>query len=169
MKHFLFILLLCMLITTSGCSRRPEAPQPETLSSVQYATVEPDSLATVLDYLYTDNSVDGLFDANADDLTNLFHMESTWVDNYAIRYSSGRYGVADVAIIKPREGYFEDVVSALELRRSDRIAEFENYDIHDALSISKGAEIFSRGDYVIMLMIADSDGARTKILEQIPG
>lgn len=166
----LCILLAGVLLLTGGCSAKTDAPEPEAASSVASTAADPANLTDVLDVLYADIDMKGLSDITDDDiLYALFHVDSAWVQDYAVRYASGRYGVADVAILKPTEGHLEDITNALEIRRSDRIAEFENYDVHDSLNIAKDAQIFERGNYIIFLMVAGSDDMRTLINEQIPG
>lgn len=44
--------------------------------------------------------------------------------------------------------------------KNARIEEFEKYDILGAYEISKDAEIYTRGDYVIMVMHQDNDAAK---------
>ena len=52
--------------------------------------------------------------------------------------------------------------------KNSRIEEFEKYDILGAYEISKNAEIYIRGDYVIMVMHQDNDAAKKIIEEYIP-
>ncbi len=170
MKKILSVLLAAaMLLTLPACGKdKTDAPQAGE-STIVYARAEPEDLSDVIDLIYKDVKVKGLQDATEEELSDLFHIEPDMVQKYAIRYASGRYGVADVAVIEPVEGKSDAVVEALEERRDDRIGEFENYDIHDSFRIAKEAEIYTRGKYVIMLMLADMETARKTILEQIPG
>lgn len=171
MKRLLCFVLAGALLLFGGCAKNTETPASEPEASVSsQAVAAPTNLTDVLDVIYKKVEMKGLSDIkDGDILYNLFHVDRAWVQDFAVRYSSGRYGVADVAILKPAEGRTEDIIDALEIRRSDRIAEFENYDVHDSLNIAKNAQIFERGDYIIFLMIADSDNVRSLINEQIPG
>lgn len=158
------------MLTSAACGEA-EASQSADAVIIDIATQEPEDLTEVLDTIYTNVAMSDLSDSDDQELVDLFHLVPEAVDQYAIRYSSGRYGVADVAIIKPIEGHTEDVTSSLEARRNDRIAEFENYDIHDSLRIATEADIFTRGNYVIMLMLSDAEkeAAYNIIVERIPG
>lgn len=169
-KLFVIGLAACLLLASTGCGKNgPSEPEPVIGEVISQASEEPEDLTSVLDRIYDSVTVEDLLDADDTALADLFHLELDWVEDYAARYSSGRYGVADVVIIKPVEGQSEAVIDALETRRNDRIAEFENYDIHDSLRIAKETEIFTRGDYVIMLMLADMTSAYDTIVAQIPG
>ena len=46
----------------------------------------------------------GLVDAQDEDVTDRFQMNLENIESYNIRYSLGRFGVADTFIIKPAEG-----------------------------------------------------------------
>lgn len=169
-KLFVIFMAASLLLSSVGCGRSGlSEPEPIVGEVISQASEEPEDLTSVLDRIYNSVTVEDLMDADDTALTDLFHLAPELVQEYAARYSSGRYGVADVIIIKPVEGQTEAVIEALETRRNDRIAEFENYDIHDSLRISKEAEIFTRGDYVIMLMLADMEIAYNTIVAQIPG
>lgn len=76
--------------------------------------------------------------------------------------------MADTFIIKPAEGKESDVWDDLAAVKNARIEEFEKYDILGAYEISKDAEIYTRGDYVIMVMHQDNDAAKKIIEEYIP-
>lgn len=51
----------------------------------------------------------GLVDAQDEDVTDRFQMNLENIESYNIRYSLGRFGVADTFIIKPAEGKESDV------------------------------------------------------------
>lgn len=165
------ILLLCVVLAGSlaACSKAEEAASEAVGPTIEYATQAPESLEDVLDLLYQGVTTKGLQDAGEQTMLDLFHMESEWMMDFAVRFTDGRYGVCDAAIVHPAEGYTEEVAEALRMRRDDRIAEFENYDVHDSLNIAKNAEVITRGDYVILLMLTDVEAAERVILEQIPG
>ena len=174
MKKFLVVFPLLALLLLSSCrSSKLNIPDPEEDRSIAYATSEPEHLSDVIDLIYADITMKEQINAVYSDLSNIFHLDTTMVEDYSARYTSGRYGVADVAIIKLKRPDdivdIEAVTLALEQRRDDRIAEFENYDVHDAFRIAKEAQIISRGNYVILLMLEDFDAAETIILENIPG
>lgn len=175
MKKLLAILLAAaLLLSATACGKNePAAPDPEAERSVVYASAEPEHLSDVIDLLYADITIKEQKDATAEELADLFHLDMDMVEDYSVRYTSGRYGLADAAIIKLKHpddlAETQAVMTALEQRRTDRAAEFENYDIHDAHRTAKEGEIFARGNYIIFLMLSDLDAAHTVILENIPG
>lgn len=168
-RSFAAFLAAGFIFILSGCQHASPSGPDFASESIQYATSEPESLAGVLEQIYQTIDLKGLQDASSEDLSELFHLEADRIDDFAVRFSNGRYGVADIAILRPEPEYQEEALSALKQRQEDRIAEFENYDIHDSLRIAQEAEAFIRGDYVILLMIDDIETARRIIYENIPG
>lgn len=77
-------------------------------------------------------------------------------------------GLADVAIILPKDSRREAVQLALSKYKESRMSAFENYDILDSYLIAQNAVIYDQGDYVIMLMLSDNESAREIIDEYIP-
>ena len=59
------------------------------------------------------------------------YLDLNNVVSYEIRYADGRYGAADVALIRVKEGKAEEVMNSLENRKDDRINEFRNYDVYE--------------------------------------
>ena|GEM_PF-2144778 len=82
--------------------------------------------------------------------------------------SDPRYGLADIAIIKPYASLRENLRAALYFYRDRRVAEFVNYNILGAHGIAQDAIIYDQGEYVIMLMTSDNDNARAVIDSYIP-
>jgi hypothetical protein len=84
------------------------------------------------------------------------------------KISDANDGLADIVIILPEEGHSEDVHIAMSKYKEKRMAEFEDYDILDAYSISQNAAIYDQGDYVVMLMLADVEAARELVDYYMP-
>lgn len=77
--------------------------------------------------------------------------------------------MADVFILKPSSP--DDAPKVREMLESvklSRIKEFENYDVYDSYQIAQDAQIFEQGGYIIMLTLADTEGARSIIDQYIP-
>lgn len=65
-------------------------------------TAEPE---TAIEKIYENVTVRGLTDASDDDLTDKFFLDVSMLDSYWVRFSSGDFGLADVFILKPSEGW----------------------------------------------------------------
>lgn len=76
--------------------------------------------------------------------------------------------LADVIVVKPLPGVREEVRTMLGKYKSERMKEFENYDILDAYSISKSAVIYDQGEFLVLLMLEDNDDAQNIVDEYIP-
>lgn len=85
-----------------------------------------------------------------------------------MKYASGRYGVADVFLLKPYPEYRADVRESLEQVKVSRVKEFENFDIYNSYRIAQDAVIFEQGEYVVMLMLDDTETARAVINRHLP-
>ncbi|MEG1994421.1 MAG: DUF4358 domain-containing protein, partial [Oscillospiraceae bacterium] len=114
----------------------------------------------VIDQLYENNTVVGVVEAKDEDMENVFGFDMSIIDEYYVRYSAKNYGLADVFVIKTDEEHQQDIFEALTNIKEDRVSQFENYIIYDSLDIAKKAEIYSKGDYVIMLMIKNQADAK---------
>lgn len=161
------VLSVCMFILPLfGCSSKNSDNVSDSNSqNVQTAESDEELLATVINEIYSEIDITSLSDATDDILKEQFYLNPDSVESYAIRYTDFKYGVADVMIVKPKEGKKQDILTSLETRKQSRISECENYDIHNSYQIAQRAEIYERGGYVIMLMLEDNEAAK-KIIEQ---
>ena len=106
----------------------------------------------------------------ADDATlrDVFLISPDDVLEYRVLYTTGVYGVQDVCIIKPAEGCKEAILEQLRQWKDTRTAFFEHYDVNNAYEIMKNAEIYTQGDYIIYLAVADMDAAKASVDKYIP-
>ena len=128
-------------------------PDPERAVEVIYQTIE-------------NRRVDRVSD---NQLNEVFGLSSFMVTN-AVAYVSDVTGggLCDIAIIRPAPGMTEHVREALNQYMISRADSFRNQDILNAYYIASNAVVFSRGDYVVMLMLPDNDSAREIINLYLP-
>ena len=81
------------------------------------------------------------------------------VIDYEIRSAEGKYGVADVAILRVEEGAADEIMASLENRRDDRINEFSRYDVYDSYEIALNATIYQADELVVILMLDENSKA----------
>ena len=156
MKQFVSIVAMVFaVLVIGGCGA--SSGDPATTQSQPAQEANP---AGAIEKIYETIEMRGLVDAQDEDVTDRFQMNLENIESYNIRYSLGLFGVADTFIIKPAEGKESDVWDDLAAVKNARIEEFEKYDILGAYEISKDAEIYTRGDYVIMVMHQDNDAAK---------
>ena len=110
----------------------------------------------------TSNSVSKITDETV--LKEQFYLNLDNIITYDVRSANGKYGVADVAIIRVKDGFASDVMDSLEMRKDDRINEFLNYDVYDSYNIALEGEIYQAGELVIMLLLSEEDKATAKEL-----
>jgi hypothetical protein len=162
-KTILFVLALGLL---AGCARRYEAAP--VLAQSSKASVEVADPQTAVDAIFgslPDYQAEPLSDFRTEEQLGLApeHIEACYG-----KISDANDGLADVVIILPAEGHIEDVHIAMSKYKEKRMAEFEDYDILDAYSISQNAVIYDQGEYVVMLMLADVDAARELVDYYMP-
>ena len=144
MKQFVSIVAMVFaVLVIGGCGA--SSGDPATTQSQPAQEANP---AGAIEKIYETIEMRGLVDAQDEDVTDRFQMNLENIESYNIRYSLGRFGVADA---KPA-----------------RIEEFAQDHILGAYEISQYAEIYTRGDYVIMVMHQDNDAAKKIIEEYIP-
>lgn len=153
---------LIMCISFTACQNAPE-PTDKTQSIETETKSKNIDFSETLDEIYKDCNIFGLTLATDEDMEELFEFDLSQIEDYTVKFSSKNYGVADIFIIKPKEEFEQDIFENLRKIKDRRVDEFENYIIYDSLSIAKNAEIYSRGDYIIMLMIQNQDQAKELI------
>lgn len=189
MKKYIFtIALVCIVMALTACdtsasigvisgtdeknsssissSQESSSSVPEVSSSSEPEFEANPSAA--IEEIYLNIDMMGLVDAQDEDVTDRFLIPMDIVDEYSIKYSLGRFGVADTYIVKPADGQMEEVERKLADIKDTRIREFEKYDVMNSYSISQNAEIYIRGEYVIMVMLEDNEGAKNIIKKYIP-
>lgn len=168
LKKRIFVLFLALILVIScfcGCSNENEAETEINPDEFSYDMLD---LSIVVNEIYKKLEITDLVKKSLVKVTDETFVEEQYyldLDNvvsYEIRYADGRYGTADVAIIRVKEGKTEGVMSSLENRKDDRINEFRNYDVYDSYSIAMNAEIYQEGELVIMLMLSEDDKISAK-------
>lgn len=121
-----------------------------------------------LDSIYYNVTIMGLKEATAESLSKDFAVdESTFSEVYG-RYSDGRFGVADVIIVRPASGKQAEAREVLTAIRTSRTNLFQNYNIYGASNIAANAVIYARGDYLVLLMIDNVEAVHSQLNESIP-
>lgn len=119
--------------------------------------------------IYTSLDKDmGLRIADEKDMEEVMGFDLEAIDEYYVRYMTSDFGASDVYIIKPKEDMTDAVREDLKEWQEHRIREFMEYDIYNSTEISENAVIFTRGEYLVMLMLEDNDAARAIVEEYIP-
>ncbi len=95
-------------------------------------------------------------------LAEQYYLDLSKIVAFDIRSAEGKYGVADVAVIRVEEGAADEIMESLEMRKDDRINEFLNYNVYDSYEIALEAEIYEVGELVIMLMLPEEGKSEAK-------
>lgn len=166
------ILYCCAsLLLLSGCGEaKPETPEvPQDVFRPVITDIEQIDIPETIEEIYKTVEVKELTNADDQTLEEKFLIKTELLNDYYVRYSSGRYGLADVFFLKPASNdEIQDVREMLQLVKLNRAKEFEDYDIYNARQIALDGQIFEQGGYVILLMLEDMDAARDIIDRYIP-
>lgn len=162
-----FLALLMVLLMLSGCGKKePDAPITDDTAPTTTVTVANPEGA--LSEIYLDCTVEEIITADDIYMQDTLGFDLANIDEYHVRASSGRYGLADVYIIKPYEEDYDLVRENLEAIKLDKIRKTESYDVLGSNKIAQNATIFRYGAYLIMLMLEDNAKAETIIEQYIP-
>lgn len=159
------------MLLLSGCGEAtPETPAlPQDVFRPVITDIEQIDIPQTIDEIYKTVTVKELTDADDQTLEEKFFIQTELLNDYYVRYSSGRYGLADVFFLKPAsDDEIPQVREMLEKVKLNRAKEFEDYDIYNAHQIALDGQIFEQGGFVILLMLEDLDAARDIIDRYIP-
>ncbi len=146
-----------------------DTPKNRAVDAQAVAAVSGDAdPAAALDAIYADLSVKKLKDADSQDLKTFFQLDTSMLESFHVRYTSGKYGLSNVFILKPKSGYADDIKVQLQTIQENLMEEFKQFDVNNSYSIAQSAEIYNHGDYVIMLMLADNEAAREILDAYLP-
>lgn len=167
-KFLIFAAIFALLVMLCLCScsgKEEEETNPDNNYSFDMLDI-----SLVVDGIYpnldisklTAQSVSKITDETV--LTEQFYLDLDKIISYDVRSAEGKYGIADVAIIRVKEGFANDVMDSLEMRKDDRINEFLNYDVYDSYNTALEGEIYQAGELVIMLLLSEEDKTTAKEL-----
>ncbi len=153
---------LALLLALGGCSQPTEENDGKIITESGYEMID---LSTVVDKIYDEidiseltlSSVEAIDDEQT--LIEQYYLDLDNVIDYEVRSAEGKYGVADVAIFRVKEGAAEAVMASLANRQDDRINEFSKYDVYDSYDISLNAAIYQIDELVVMLMLDENSKA----------
>lgn len=177
MKHIISWLLALVLVLTltfafTACENsetEEETVEAETVveeAETAPAVADPE---TALEKIYEQlTRTTGLVDADDDIVRDVMGFDLKSIEEYWIRYMETDFGASDVYIIKPVEGQEDTVRKDMKEWQESRIRAFSGYDIYNSTAISENAVIFTRGDYLVMLMLENNDEARSILETYIP-
>lgn len=185
MKHMISLLLVfSMMLMLAACSTAETQTVAVTVQSSAPTTTEAKEEGqravvievpqeadpqTALEEIYSQISRNtGLMDADDAVVEDVMGLTLEDIEEYYIRYMETDFGASDVYIIKPVEGREDSVRKELKEWQESRIRAFMGYDIYNSTSIAENAVIFTRGEYLVMLMLEDNDAARTIVETYIP-
>lgn len=168
-KWLILLFAVCAVAFTAGCQQSAQPVAGGQIERLPDAPVvsEADPEAA-LEEIYKKIDIMEMETADSKVLEELFFIDPGMLKEHYVRYSAGRYGLADTFILKPAEGQTDQLRELLEQIKLARAREFADYDIYNARQIAQDATIFEQGGFLVMLMLPDNDAAREIIDRYIP-
>ena len=160
-------IILVILFALQGFQPQYQIPTIDQLEEdVQYT--EGSGPEEALTEIYFDVDVLGVQEVTSQVLVDEFGLDSShWSAVYG-RCTNGRFGIADVFIIRPRPGHEDEVRECLETIKLSRMNLFRNFDVFGAYSLAENGSIYQRGDYYILLMIDNEEAVRNILRTYLP-
>ena len=160
-------IILVILFALQGFQPQYQIPTIDQLEEdVQYT--EGSGPEEALTEIYFDVDILGVEEVTSQVLVDRFGLDdSHWSSVYG-RYTNGRFGIADVFLIRPRPGHEDEVRECLETIKLARMNLFRNFDVFGAYSLAENGSIYQRGDYYILLMIDNEDRVRELLRNYLP-
>lgn len=178
-KKILLLLSLILIFTCSSCKKEEvevtstpppvETEEPEYVLKGDYleeykdirVTEESKFLGTAIvklrpeEYQYKDIPIISTEQENADLILTLMHLDSSYMDEFAISASDSYTRAYTFAIIKPKVGYEQTILVALDTRMTEMEERLKNYP--DQLYIINNAVVQQVGDYIVFIACDNAD------------
>ena len=139
----------------------PPGQNEEDEQTVREAAAGP---SQALNDIYFNVNILAVQEATAERLESDFGIDCSNFTAVLGRYTDGRFGAADVILIRPRVGWEDQARETLQAIKLARTNQFRNYDIYNSYSLAANGQIFQRGGYYILTMIDNAEQVRS-ILE----
>ncbi|WP_040195897.1 DUF4358 domain-containing protein [Candidatus Soleaferrea massiliensis] len=152
----IFAALSLFLLLLTGCGSSAEA---ETVDAKQQKSMDIQvpitNLDDIINEVYKGVDIKDYVEITDENMKEILKINPDSLESYAIKRASGKYGLADVYILKPKADKEQEVRKALESILKARQDEFEHYDVYNALAIAQNGKVYDREGYQILLMIDD--------------
>lgn len=160
-------IILVILFALQGFRPQYELPSiPQIEEGTEYP--EESGPEEALTEIYFNVDILGVEEVTSQVLVDQFGLDpSHWLSVHG-RYTNGRFGIADVFLIRPRPGHEDEVRECLETIKLSRMNLFRNFDVFNAYSLAENGSIYQRGDYYILLMIDNEDEVREILRTYLP-
>lgn len=168
MKRNTILLFLIFMLIFTGCGNRVQPTAAPVSSPAVKEAVTVAKPQEAVDAIYASLESYEAEPIRYIDLEEQLGIKPSSVSGYYGKISDPNEGLADVAILLPKDQERESVSLALSKYKEKRMKEFENYDILDAYAIAQNAVIYEQGGYIIMLMLSENDAVRKIIDGYIP-
>ena len=160
-------IILVILFALQGFQPQYQIPAAGRLTEEEEYT-EGSGPEEALTEIYFNVDVLGVQEVTSQVLVEDFGLDAShWTSVYG-RYTNGRFGIADVFIIRPRPGHEDEVRECLETIKLSRMNLFRNFDVFGAYSLAENGSIFQRGDYYILLMIDNEEHVQEILRNYLP-
>lgn len=151
-----FLAGLCLLMMLTGCGSGEDAGTADLAEQKSLDVQVPITcLEDIITEIYKDVEIKDYVEITTENMKEILKINPDDLEDFAIKRSSGKYGLADVYILKPKQGKEETVKAALTDILQARQLEFRHYDVYNSLSTAENGKVYDRDGYLVLLMIED--------------
>lgn len=158
------LLTLVLILSMAGCHSKVKGESFYTESSSP-AEANPQQ---AIQEIYEDIDILDLDTLLIEDVEEQFGIDRACLEDFYVVAASGRFGLANVAILRPAESRDSEVREALYLYKDKLIKQTENYDVKDSRRIAQDALVYDQGGFVILLMLDENEKGQAIIDKYIP-
>ena len=166
-KKIFMIFILSILLVFTGCGEEKNSTENNSISNKNNIIINDPQKA--LEEIYKDITIKGVENGDKKFVTETLNIDESYFKKFYIKKTDGKYGVADIYIIEPTQGNSDKIVRALTSFRDQRALQFKDYNIYNSYEITQNAKIITRGDYIIMIMVEDTETAEEILKQYITG
>ena len=168
-KKIIFIFMISISVILTGTSCGKSEKNTDSYKSSSEKTVSQNNPKKALEEIYKFVEIKGVEDGDKAFVTETLGIDESYFSKFYIKKTDAKYGVADVYIIEPTKGNTDKIVRALTSFRDRRALECKDYNIYNSYEIVQNAQIIARGEYIVMLMLEDTESAEEILKEYITG
>lgn len=145
--------VMAMLVLASGCFQKKT--EPNTIKDGKSLS----DVVAEIDKKFAEKYGEGngavMMPMEVDEmyLTDFAHLDKADVDEYAGSYSMSMTNSDALIAVKAKDGKIDAVKEGLEKRKSDLVAQYEQYPVNGSYERAQSGEVYVKGNYAFLIVV----------------